>query len=226
MYFPAGPEPQPPPTPPDDYIIGDRVYVGGTKPGFIAYLGETQFAPGEWAGIVLDESIGKNDGSVAGVRYFQCEPKRGVFARPTKLSREPVSDSDGSVASTPAATPVATPTPMATPARGLKPANGITSAPSSARKPSLGTTRSVARSNTNLSKGDSSTSPGGSVSNLSVSGDSSKSSLRVGDRVLVSGTKAGTLRYLGATDFAKGEWAGVELDEMQGKNDGAVAGKR
>jgi len=43
---------------------------------------------------------------------------------------------------------------------------------------------------------------------------------------LVSGSKLGTLRYLGPTDFAKGEWAGVELDDAVGKNDGAVAGKR
>lgn len=42
----------------DSFIIGDRVWVGGTKPGQIAYIGETQFAPGDWAGIVLDEPIG------------------------------------------------------------------------------------------------------------------------------------------------------------------------
>lgn len=64
--------------------------MGGTKPGRIQYIGDTQFAPGEWAGVVLDEVIGKNDGSVAGVRYFQCEPKRGVFSRLTKLTREPI----------------------------------------------------------------------------------------------------------------------------------------
>ena len=42
----------------DSFIIGDRVWVGGTKPGVISYIGETQFAPGEWAGVSLDEAIG------------------------------------------------------------------------------------------------------------------------------------------------------------------------
>lgn len=45
-------------------------------------------------------------------------------------------------------------------------------------------------------------------------------------QVLVSGSKLGVLRYIGETDFAKGIWAGVELSDPLGKNDGAVAGKR
>ena len=45
-------------------------------------------------------------------------------------------------------------------------------------------------------------------------------SLQIGDRVIVAsgmaGTKTGTLRYLGPAHFAKGEWAGIELDAALG----------
>ena len=64
--------------------------MNGNKPGCVQFIGGTQFAPGQWAGIVLEESIGKNDGSVAGVRYFTCEDGRGIFTRPSKLSRTPL----------------------------------------------------------------------------------------------------------------------------------------
>ena len=49
-----------------DYVVGEHVWVNGVKPGVIAYLGETQFAPGQWAGVVLNDLVGKNDGSVGG----------------------------------------------------------------------------------------------------------------------------------------------------------------
>lgn len=136
--------------------------MNGNKPGYVQFVGGTQFAPGQWAGIVLDEPIGKNDGSVAGVRYFQCEDQRGIFTRPSKLSRTQVAEPDANgapvtpkqVAPAASATPVtpATPAPATTPASGVK---GLKSSES--------------------------------VSNLSET-DSTKAKrvLKLGDRVLVS----------------------------------------
>ncbi|KAF2359805.1 CAP Gly-rich domain [Trinorchestia longiramus] len=46
----------------------------------------------------------------------------------------------------------------------------------------------------------------------------------IGRRVLVSGTKSGRLRYIGRTEFADGEWCGVELDEREGRHNGVVEG--
>ena len=57
----------------DSYIVGDRIWVQGTKPGYIQYIGEVQFAKGEWAGVVLDKPEGKNDGSVHGGESFGLE---------------------------------------------------------------------------------------------------------------------------------------------------------
>jgi dynactin complex subunit len=51
---------------------------------------------------------------------------------------------------------------------------------------------------------------------------SSKSSLTVGNRVLVNGLKSGTLRYIGPVQFAQGLFCGVELDQPEGKHDGEV----
>ncbi|KAL7984771.1 hypothetical protein Chor_003341 [Crotalus horridus] len=46
----------------------------------------------------------------------------------------------------------------------------------------------------------------------------------IGDRVLVSNVQPGTLKFKGRTNFAKGFWAGVELDEPEGNNNGSYNG--
>ena len=40
-----------------------------------------------WLGIELDQPVGKNDGTVSGIRYFTCQPNHGVFAPPSKVER-------------------------------------------------------------------------------------------------------------------------------------------
>ena len=47
--------------------------------GTIRFGGTTEFQPGQWAGIELDDEVGKNDGSYGGIRYFICKPKYGLF---------------------------------------------------------------------------------------------------------------------------------------------------
>uniref|UniRef100_A0A8C5JLH0 CAP-Gly domain containing linker protein 2 n=1 Tax=Junco hyemalis TaxID=40217 RepID=A0A8C5JLH0_JUNHY len=189
-----------------DFVVGERVWVNGVKPGVIQYLGETQFAPGQWAGVVLDDPVGKNDGSVGGVRYFECQPLQGIFTRPSKLTRQPVAE--GSDA----------PSVDSLTAQNLSLHSGTATPPLSTRVIPL--RESVL--NSAMKTGNE------SGSNLSDSGSVKKGEkdLRLGDRVLVGGTKTGVVRYVGETDFAKGEWCGVELDEPLGKNDGAVAGTR
>lgn len=46
----------------------------------------------------------------------------------------------------------------------------------------------------------------------------------IGDRVLVSNVQPGTLRFKGQTSFANGFWAGVELDNPEGSNNGTYDG--
>lgn len=169
----------------EEFKVGDRVWVNGNKPGYVQFLGETQFAPGQWAGIVLDELIGKNDGSVAGVRYFQSEPLRGIFTRPSKLSRtegEANGTTTAPASPTPPATalpdapstsppPTSAATPATAPAASTATAPGASTAPKKATKPASNLTRSNSES----------------VSNLSEAGSVKKGEreLKMGDRVLV-----------------------------------------
>lgn len=66
--------------------VGEHVKVfPDLKTGVIAYIGETEFSPGLWFGIILDSPNGKNDGTINGIQYFECKPKYGLFVRADKL---------------------------------------------------------------------------------------------------------------------------------------------
>ncbi len=49
--------------------------------GTVRFCGTTAFQPGRWVGMELSEPRGKNDGSVAGKRYFTCKMNYGIFVK-------------------------------------------------------------------------------------------------------------------------------------------------
>ncbi|XP_076026876.1 dynactin subunit 1-like isoform X1 [Genypterus blacodes] len=66
--------------------VGSFVEVTGKgQCGTVAYIGTTLFASGKWVGVILDEPKGKNDGTVQGKRYFNCEENRGIFVRQSQI---------------------------------------------------------------------------------------------------------------------------------------------
>ena len=199
------PQRRPPPAvaagiPPSDLSVGSRILVDGVKPGVVAFLGMTEFAKGEWAGVVLDAPEGKNNGTVAGVSYFTCEPNHGLFSRPQRLTLDPKAAAQQPARQEP---------------RGSKPSpapSSSSSAPAT-QDQEMHHPPSMPRS----------------AQSTPVNPEQLKAlreKLKLGDRVLVGGQKEGFLRFIGTTEFAKGVWVGVELEEPLGKNDGAVSGKR
>lgn len=51
--------------------VGQKVEISGKGVrGEIAYIGMTTFALGKWVGVVFDEPVGKNNGTIKGTAYF------------------------------------------------------------------------------------------------------------------------------------------------------------
>ncbi|XP_074635396.1 CAP-Gly domain-containing linker protein 3-like isoform X3 [Acropora palmata] len=177
--------------------IGDQVCIGGNKLGILRFCGQTDFASGEWAGVELDSPVGKNDGSVGGVVYFHCQPKHGIFAPLSKVTR---ADS----------------------APSTRPSSRPTSASRIAHS-QISQSSSQASSRSNSTPGSRSNSP---VPMSQVNGMDETLGFQIGDGVTVAGQKSGIIRFIGRTQFSTGVWLGIELDQPVGKNDGSVSGIR
>ncbi|CAF0876473.1 unnamed protein product [Adineta ricciae] len=161
------------------FRLADRVTTSG-KSGIVAYVGRTQFADGEWIGLILDEPHGKNDGSCNGVRYFETEMNRGLFCRPDKVQHLPSNGVSHEVSYNPSRLSIME-FEVNTPSRGAR-ANQLD--PSSIKN------------------------------------------LELGDRVVIRGTKYGTLRYIGKIHINEGIWCGIKLDGPLGKHNGKIEGVR
>ncbi|KAL8815329.1 MAG: hypothetical protein Q9223_005529 [Gallowayella weberi] len=72
-----------------EITVGARCILAPSsiRRGTVAYVGLVPEIAGigPWIGVELDEPAGKNDGSVAGKRYFDCKPQYGVFVRPERV---------------------------------------------------------------------------------------------------------------------------------------------
>ncbi|EGZ06376.1 hypothetical protein PHYSODRAFT_249237 [Phytophthora sojae] len=72
--------PKPAPT------IGSKVCINGKHAGVVKFKGHVHYAKGEFVGVELSSPIGKNDGSIKGVRYFECSPSHGLMVRPNDVT--------------------------------------------------------------------------------------------------------------------------------------------
>ncbi|KAI8786616.1 CAP-Gly domain-containing linker protein 3 [Biomphalaria glabrata] len=178
--------------------VNDRVVVAGQRKGTVKFIGKTHFAPGVWYGVELDRPVGKNDGSVNDVRYFDCRPKHGVFAPLTRIQK--LGDK------------------MFSSSESLDTISwGAVSERVDRKSMSL---------HSNRSQTPTRPSPKQHSLNLSrTPGQGPGQILEPGVMVLCN-NELGVIRYMGPTEFGEGTWLGVELRKPKGKNDGSVQGKR
>lgn len=233
--------------------LGDRVVIAGQKVGTLRFCGSTEFSGGLWAGVELDKPEGKNDGSVAGVQYFTCRMKHGIFAPLSKISK-PSEKHKTSVTKT------------STPVRPLRRidlsritskintgvlSRSLSSSSSSldsrhgpgARPRPLPRQRLPARPRRQRVSPSPRTTPSPALrsspdnTTINTAGVRSRTpsasssvcggpEVRLGERVLVVGQRTGVVQFYGKTGFAPGLWLGIKLDNPSGKNDGSVGGVR
>jgi len=68
------------------FQVGERVQIS-SKMATVRFVGSTHFSSGDWVGLEMDDLVGRNDGSVHGVKYFKCPSNHGVFVRPNMVMR-------------------------------------------------------------------------------------------------------------------------------------------
>ncbi|XP_029972974.1 CAP-Gly domain-containing linker protein 4 isoform X2 [Salarias fasciatus] len=232
--------------------LGDRVVIAGQKVGTLRFCGSTEFSGGLWAGVELDKPEGKNDGSVAGVQYFTCRIKHGIFAPLSKISKPSERHRSSTVkTSTPIRPPRRIDLSRITSKINTGVSRSLSSSSSSldsrhgpaARPRPFPRQRLPPRQRRERASPSPRTTPSPALrsspgtTTLSTAGPRSRtpsgssslcegSEVRLGERVLVVGQRTGVVQFYGKTSFAPGLWLGIELDKPSGKNDGSVGGVR
>ncbi|KAG5940033.1 hypothetical protein E4U53_007683 [Claviceps sorghi] len=65
-----------------DFKPGQTVLLSDGRKATVRFVGQTSFQVGDWIGVELEDKTGKNDGSVQGIRYFDCPAGYGMFVKP------------------------------------------------------------------------------------------------------------------------------------------------
>ena len=71
-------------------MVGDEVLISKDRTGILHYIGKVPEMGDDkiWYGLELTSgTMGQNDGSIKGKRYFQTNGKRGMFIPESKLRR-------------------------------------------------------------------------------------------------------------------------------------------
>ncbi|KAF5889414.1 CAP-Gly domain-containing linker protein 4 isoform X2, partial [Clarias magur] len=223
--------------------VGDKVVIAGQKVGTLRFCGSTEFAGGLWAGVELQQPEGKNDGSVAGVHYFTCRLKHGIFVPLSKISKfsersRPIPRHPGAPLRPPRHIDLSRVKSKVDTGPLSRSCSTSTSSLDSRHGPVLRPPVPAPRQRRPLRPrqevtppSSRSTPPPSSQCGLPRSRTPSACSsvsdapvLRLGERVLVIGQRTGVVRFYGKTRFAPGIWLGIELDKPSGKNDGSVGG--
>uniref|UniRef100_A0A3Q3IAJ2 CAP-Gly domain-containing protein n=1 Tax=Monopterus albus TaxID=43700 RepID=A0A3Q3IAJ2_MONAL len=233
--------------------LGDRVVIAGQKVGTLRFCGSTEFAGGLWAGVELDKPEGKNDGSVAGVQYFTCRVKHGIFSPLPKILK-PLERHKTST--TKSSTSIHPPHRIDLSRITSKINTGVLSRSLSSSSSSLDSrhgsrtkSRPLPRQRLSARQHRERISPSPRTTPSPVLRSSSGTTVlttagfrscapsasspvcegpevHLGERVLVVGQRTGVVQFYGKTSFAPGLWLGIELDKPSGKNDGSVGGVR
>ena len=58
--------------------LGNRIALDDGSHGIARFIGSVDFARGEWIGVELEYPMGRNTGSVDGVKYFHCAQNNGL----------------------------------------------------------------------------------------------------------------------------------------------------
>ena len=125
---------------------GARVTFGANKTGIVRFVGETDFASGQWVGIELERPEGKNNGELNGRVYFTCAPNHGLFVKHSMIrsvvSPSPVIGSHASQGRHP----------LATSSSRVPDPKSRTSLPTPSTRPNASLTTSAARSRLSLDR--------------------------------------------------------------------------